>query len=344
MNALPTPPASIRRRGQRGLTLVELMVALAIGLVITLASVAALLMARQGYSSADDASQLRENARFAADLLQRIGVQAGFEDIAGGFDSTRPGEAALPSIQGFDNAVMPPDALPSTLAGDSRGGACGGVADTSCANGSDVLVVRYWGVSGLDGNPDGSMINCAGAAEGERLERAFSIFHVARSASGEPVLACTYCKAGTDCTAAADWMRAPIAQGVEGFQVLYGVDNVTPNTAPPAGDAGTDTVADRYLRASQLVVPGNAEATRDNWRRVRSLRIGLLFRGPTPQAVDRAATARTYNVLDGTDDRAASAPVYSDAADTGARLGVPADGRVRQGMVFTVHLRNTQGH
>jgi type IV pilus assembly protein PilW len=106
---------------------------------------------------------------------------------------------------------------------------------------------------------------------------------------------------------------------------------VTPGAAPPAGSTGTDSVPDRYLRASQLVVAGNALETANNWRRVRSLRIGLLFRGPPSSAIDRAATAQTYNVLG--DD-------FSVAADTLSQLPITADGRMRQQMVINVHLRN----
>ena len=63
-------------RAQAGLTLIELMVAMVISLVIVLAATAALLIARQGFTSVDAASQLRDSARFAQDVLQRLGVQA----------------------------------------------------------------------------------------------------------------------------------------------------------------------------------------------------------------------------------------------------------------------------
>ena len=80
-----------------------------------------------------------------------------------------------------------------------------------------------------------------------------------------------------------------------------------------------------------LVVAGNPAETTNNWRRVRSLRIGLLFRGPANAAVDNAATAQTYPVLgDG----------LSASADTLAQLVVPADGRMRQQIVLNIHLRN----
>jgi len=305
------------------LTLVELMVALVIGLIVAAAAVAALLVARNGFTTVDSTAQLRENARFTADLIQRLAVQGGFEDVAGRGFSVVPPADKPPAIQGYDDSILniadPPDQT-----NGSRTSGCGSYTDTSCLNGSDILMIRFWGTSpGADPTKaDGSMINCAGAAEPEGTDRATSIFHIVRSAAGEPTLACTYVNA------AGVWTTTALVPGVEAMQVLYGVDNVVPGTAPTGT---TDSVPDRYLRASQLVVAGDTVATLANWRRVRSLRIGLLFRSPVGAAQDRDASAATYNVLgDG----------FSSADDTKSQLTVPADGRVRQSMVFNIHLRN----
>jgi type IV pilus assembly protein PilW len=302
-------------RRQAGLTLVELMVAVVLGLLIAAASVAALIVARQGFKSVDSAAQMRENARFAASLIQRIAVQAGFENAAYGQITVNK----EPGLEGFDDALVDTSGwalAPTGLSSGSRSSGCGGVTDTSCRNGSDVLVVRYWGVSRA-GTADGTMINCAGMAEPEGTDRAYSIFHVARSAAGEPTLACTYRNPTSGV-----WATVPLVAGVEAFQVLYGTD---------VND--TDSVADQYLRASQLATTPTAVPA-DNWRRVRSLRIGLVIRGAAGDAVDRAATA------------AASMPVlgagFVDPADAGSGLTFAADGRLRQRLVFTVHLRNAQ--
>ena len=317
--------AGATRRAQAGMTLVELMVALVIGLVITAAAVAALIAARSGFGSVDSTTQMRENARFTADLIHRLVVQGGFEDVAGGQTSVVPPQGKAPALQGFDDSLVEAagGVLPGGLASGTRSSGCGGVTDTSCMNGSDVLVIQFYGTS-RGGVADGSMINCAGVAEPENLaRRATSIFHVVRSAAGEPTLACTYQDPVDD-----SWKTEPLVPGVEALQVLYGVDNVVPNTAPTGT---TDSVPDRYLRATELVVAGNAVATADNWRRVRSVRIGLLFRSQANDAIDRAAVAATHNVLgDG----------MSASADTLSQLTVPADGRMRQAMVFHVHLRN----
>ena len=332
-----------RRSRQRGLTLVELLVAVTLGLLVTLAAVASLLIGRQGFTSVDQSSQLRESSRFAASLIQRIVIQAGYEvHRNGSVDSEwryfcsgtglpcgdRNGDKN-PGVVGFDNALVGTLTLPTGLVSDNRPAGCGSVTDTSCLNGSDILAVRYWG-DGVAGAAvgDGSMINCSGASESDGPVPAYSIFHVARGASGEPTLACSY----RDSTGA--WRGpVPLMQGVEGFQVLYGVDNVAPGVVPPVGDTDTDQVPDRYLRASQLTVTGDPNATMDNWRRVRTVRIGLLLRGEPNSAIDRAATAQTYDVL---------GAGFTAGSDVGAGLNVPADGRLRQTMVFTVYLHNPQ--
>jgi type IV pilus assembly protein PilW len=334
--ALP-PHKRGRRWRQAGLTLVELMVALALGLLVAAACVAALIIARQGFTSVDSSAQLRENSRFAANLIERIGIQAGFENRVGGnntdwklFCATSACGVAgdmNPGIRGYDNAyILNATALPGGLAHGDRTTKCA-ATDTSCTNGSDVLMVRYWGdgrVGGATG--DGSMINCAGMAEQEGAVPAYSVFHVVRSASGEPVLSCSYRNPATSA-----WETVPLVEGVESMQLLYGVDNVTANAAPPPEDTGTDSVADLYLRASQLEVAGNAAATADNWRRVRTVRVGLLVRGGAGSAVERAS--RTYNVL---------GDAFVNASDIGSALAVAADGRLRQNVVFTVHMRNPQ--
>ena len=78
------PAVALTRAGRRtrGFTLIELMVSMVIGLLVVLAAVAALLVARNGFTATDAASQLRDNARFAVLALDRIGVQSGFKDVA----------------------------------------------------------------------------------------------------------------------------------------------------------------------------------------------------------------------------------------------------------------------
>ena len=65
-----------RFSAQSGLTLIELLIAMTLSTVITIAGVASLTMARQGFSSTDATSELENNARFATSVIQKIVIQA----------------------------------------------------------------------------------------------------------------------------------------------------------------------------------------------------------------------------------------------------------------------------
>lgn len=315
---------------QAGFTLIELMVALLISLLVVLAATAALLSAQRGYASVDSSAQLGDNARFAVDLVQRLALQAGYQDLTSSTITRQEAVLAtgvnpVPDVIGYNNAIVTTSSLPS-LTNGSRAGACGGSADTRCANGSDVLVLRFYGSSDITaGTADGSMINCAGQAEtaltGEDLNsRAYSIFYVdAQNAinNDEPTLMCAYRDSS------GSFQSVPLVSGVESFQVLYGLDGVAAD-----GTVGTATGAPSvWLRADQI-----GESNYAAWRRVRRVRIGMLLRGPANAAVDRAGTAKVYQPL---------GPDLASAGDVGTNLTVAtADGRVRRTAQFTLYLRN----
>lgn len=289
----------------RGLTLVELMVAMALGLLITLAAISTLLISQQGFRSVDATSQLRDNARFATDLIRRVVLQAGFLNteytVDRGHAFTLTSTNAEPNLKGFNNAKYSQGLVIGTtnsVATGSRG-----------LNGSDMLVIRYQiGSTSRDGIADGTMINCAGMSENQiptdRAERLTSVFHIDTSSSGEPSLMCTYRDevSGT-------WNTQPLIEGVEALQILYGTFGVTPNSAPTTPTASTVTPAsERYLRADQMVVSGNLSATNQNWARVRAVRIGMVMR--VPQVLPRLAMRRFSTFL----DKAASVPAMTPEA------------------------------
>lgn len=331
-----------RIRKQSGLTLLELLVALGLGLIVVAIAAAALLLGQQGYRAVDATTALRDRERFAADLISRVVVQAGYQDFGTANVVLRSSAKALgidpePDIYGWNNAVykVPDDLLLSSstkITTGNRPGDCGSVTDTSCLNGSDVLVVRFQGVSTASGGttPDNTMINCQGQGEAGLVsdnlnERAVSMFHVARGADGEPSLYCSYYNLNTGLWVAAQ----PIIEGVETLQLLYGTDGVTAATVPSTAATAQDSVADRWLRADQLTVSGNLAATRENWRRVRSVKVGMVLRAPVGSA--QQSTTATFAPL---------GSLYADNADVGSSLSVAADRRLRMVSNFTVHLRN----
>lgn len=325
------------RAGQAGLTLIELLVALVISSVIAIAAISALVVSRQGFSTVDASSQIRDNARFATDMLQRFGVQAGFNDFN---DATTvwPKDAAgkplgnpLANIRGFNNS--------RASATDPVNAATPRTLTTELGYGSDVLVLQYQTVAFASGSTfsDNSMIDCfgtppAGAPTGPGDRRA-NVIHVGVDNTGEPSLRCS-----TDTTP----VSQPIVRGVENFQVLYGVDGVT---AGVEATGPKSNIATNYLRADQLTVAVDPDGskTNANWRRVRSLRIGMVIRGPLGSA--QQALAQTYYPLGSGPSAAGGAPglALAAAADAGTAFTPPADSRLRQVVNFTIHLRNEQG-
>lgn len=337
---LPTTPL---RPVQGGFTMVELLVAMVISLLIALAAISALTVTRQGFTAVDTSSQLRDNGRFISDLIQRLGVQSGFKDTLYAAYPAPPATSAYatdpaPNITGFNNALAsasdPLNAFTARVTGVD-------------GYGSDILILRYQAAETFPGSgvSDRSMIDCMGksaaAPAAGRYDRIASVLHVRLSTGGEPALMCTTFNPATG----APNNPEPIISGVENFQVLYGVDGVTAGVAPPATPSAVqnDTVPESYLRADQLVVAGNAIATNANWRRVRSMRIGIVLRGPVNSAQDRSA--QTYYPFGPAPDSSGGAKgsALSSSNDKGTVFAPGADGRLRQVVTFTVHLRNEQG-
>lgn len=328
------------------MTLVELLVAMAVGLIVVLAAVSALTVARRGFITVDAASQLRDSGRFATDLIQRIGIQTGYRDVVFAARQRKTPADPAPNISGFNNATLSA-ANPLTAS----------VARTSSVvgYGSDILILRYQASqlhtlsedATLKTVSDQTMIDCAGNPistvmdldnPAARDERMASVFHVDVK-QGEPTLMCTY----PDPAAPGTFKTVSLVQGVEQFQVLYGVDGVTPGTAPAAG-AAEPNLPTRYLRADQMIVPGDAAGTNANWRRVRSIRIGMVLRSAT--GASQTNTSANFYPFGVAKDSATSLNVgsaFKSTNDIGTEFVAPADSRLRQNVSFTIHLRNFQG-
>ncbi|QXZ10155.1 PilW family protein [Comamonas sp. Y33R10-2] len=327
------------RARQHGLTLVELMVAMVLALLISMAAAGALFIARQGFTNVDAAAQLRDNGRFAQDLLQRIGTQAGFKSLQ--FAATSQptstdgiSDTPAPNVFGLNNASR---TISNTWdAGTTR-------ASGSVGYGSDILVLRYQvSTSAVSSTTsDGTMIDCMGisptAIPTDRQDRIVSILHIG-VANGEPSLMCSRSDTG-----AANYDSQPLVQGVENFQVLYGVDGIAPgNSTVPIPASTADSVPERYLRADQLTVTGNTAATTANWQRVRSIRIGMVLRARAGSAIDK--TTQTFYPLGEAKSSSSgtAGSAFEASNDPGTTFTPAVDGRLRQVVTFTIHLRNYQ--
>lgn len=300
-------------RRQRGLTLAELMVAMALGLAVLLGAGALLVSSTRAHAALVEAAGMDDSGRYAMDALARAVRMASHADWE---RVPAPDPHAPARIAGLDAASL------------SHSGAAIDAPLLDAVNGSDVLALRFPG-SGAAPDGDGATVDCAGFPV-HRDEEGWSIFFVARNAQGEAELRCKY-------RGAAGWSSDAVAGGVDSFQVLYGLD----------GDE--DGAPERYLNASALaaldagllltgMTPDERARelrARTHWKRVTTVRVALLLRGPRLEA---GLGEAVVHALFGPDHGAA----FSDA-DRGTRLaeaqlGEGSGARMRKVYGVTVAL------
>ena len=311
----------VGRALQRGVTLVELLIAMAIALVVVLAATAAFVGSQRLFTVDADAQAVEESLRFASTVVRTVARQAGYADYAPDYQSP---DGAATVTSGANMPASSNDSLDLDLVGasDTRVSGVGdsyGAHNTRGVNGSDSLRIRFFGRSrpGGDGTePDGAMIDCMGFAQpgpsaGKPVssDRAWSFFYVAEAADKEPELYCKYRASKTG-----PFQAQPLARGIEVFKVVYG------------HDVNGDGAPEHWMDAAQLeAMAASEDKVADEWRKVVGLRIGMVARS----AHARGASQGTEEVL---------YPLGTDFSELNFRP--PADGRLRRVATFTVMLRN----
>lgn len=284
------------RRHARGLSLVELVVALVLASLMALAAFAALLVARQGFTANTSAEHMREDARFVASVMERVTEQAGFQPWRG----TSP------------NNDLAHDAMSCPIFGRRAVGAasdaqrpesCTSLVGVPTASGSEVLEVRARTSPG----PGSETLNCDGRVTDQPDTVFFNRFSVENDADGSPAL---FCYVGQIGDGAPPANRILMTRNVEHLRALYGVA------------AGTDAAPTmQYKRADQMSAA--------DWRRVRTLRVGLIVRGAQGSAGPAEPASTDFHPL---------GPV------AGETITIAADGRLRLVHTFTVQLYNPVRH
>lgn len=326
----PNRSNQIYPKKQSGLTLVELMISVTIGLLVVLAATGLVISTKALFVSQTDGNDTQDTARFGLDNISRSLRQVGYVN----YDFTNSPQIT-PDIAGADLAGMDANSVSATSDDISS-------PLNTAVNFSDVLAVRFYG-SGNTGNGDGTMSNCAGfsvpapvSVNTADQDRGWSIYYVANDANNEPELVCKYYDA-----VSGKWSAQAIINGVESFQVLYGLDTSTP----------TDGLANKYLTAadinaldSALVLTGTTAADKAKdlnrktfWKKILIVKVALLVRGKENARAD--ATTSTYNLF-GADY--ATANSTNDKGTTIKEADLPADTlkRIRKVYSATVQLRN----
>lgn len=307
--------ARFRPRRQAGVGLVELMVTMLLGALITAGVISLFNANRQSFRLQDNISLAQEQGSFALEFISRDLRRAGYPgatNFVGGFDadfSLNDQVVTLPQTVG--GATVSVDFVNDQLALIYEPNRFS--AQTTCTGdpvpaGTALISNRYW----LRPTADNSELElvCQGfaitASEGNIT---------ARDAIGQP---------------------QALISGVDSFQVLYGVD-LTPSSlsacAPSARQPNLyvpgNVLAAAY--AAVMAIPSTSCPT-EFWvsraQMVRSVRIALLMRTPVDVDAPERDDLR-FTLL--------------DRVLTEANFPIIADGRVRRVFMTTVAIRNSGG-
>jgi type IV pilus assembly protein PilW len=300
-----------------GFSLIELMISLTIGLVITIAAMSAYLGAAGASKMSDAQSRMNEDAQAALNLLTQQLRMVGTNPVQGNradafrhnpvFDptyiggtstaygttsfTTSPGTHTLSafSIRGCDGTfsnVTTTAALTSLT--------CGGGTTTL----PDSIAVSYE-ADKYNTSPSGGLAtDCVGSSlpvvaatftSGTSTTASFAVadnrFYIASSGASVPSL---YCKGSNSST-------QPLVENVEDMQFLYGTVSTTDTSA-------TATVAG-YLTADKVTTEINMAALASDaarWGKVLTVRVCIVVRSENPVAPDAASAS--YIQCDGSRD------------------------------------------
>ena len=265
MKNLPDLPVQVPGR-QSGFSLIELMIAMVLGLLLMVVISQLFLTSKRNFSATDDSARVQENIRFASQLLTRHLRLAGYRGKA-----TDPtiGTANIPGVFPPAFTPLPPVANTSTsgLFGTDGGGAV-----------SDSIKIRFQGsgagTSGArvnaattfmtadDAGADGLVVDCRGYKVDANLI-SFNQYSIATGANGSNALFCN---------------GSEIVSDVDNMQILYGEE--------------TDVSLSDINYGPNYYVAAGSVANMDN---VTSVKIALLFR--SPNATSDVTISKTYNLL-----------------------------------------------
>jgi type IV pilus assembly protein PilW len=344
MTSQITTMATKRRQG--GIGLVEIMISLVLGLLVTGAIVQIYLTTKRQNDMQTSLTGRQESARFAAQIIQRDAQMAGFRGCLRDLGTVK-NTLNTPTdflydygqhVVGFDNAAGLPGSITNVVAGtdvltlrtlDDPGIVlaanmasssanpviAAGLDPAPLANGDIALVADCTGASVFQlktYNPGtGALVRAGATGPGNA-----SLNLGRRYSAGAQVFRLRtttyYISESASGTGPALWRRvglAPaqeLAEGIENMQVLYGEDT------------DTDQAPDVYRTAAEITAAGG-------WGRVVSLQVALLAAGTQDRVAD--ADERTFTLLD-------------EVVDPTAGGTVASDGRLRRVLTFTVAMRN----
>ena len=199
---MATQTAYAHRVHQSGFSMVELMVALAIGSMLTLVVAQLFANTRSTNRSQEEAARMQENTRFALATIGRTVRLAGYKSNPNATTTTIFPVATAPALTGSDVA----------------------------SPGSDTLIVRFQGSGTAAGAADNTVLDCLGTAVAPDYTGtntfSYNRFSISAGANGNNALFCQTNSA--DPTAGTE-----LVSGIDAMQVLFGEDTSSPTDSVP---------------------------------------------------------------------------------------------------------------
>ena len=252
---------------QTGLTLIELMISMAIGLVVISAALGVMVSNKSAFTFAGNEVRIQENGRFSGSYLKSYIKLAGFTDA---FDPVKAGQP------GLDEVIYP-----------ASMGCTGGMAGNCSIDGpvTDRLTMSYH-VPSQEIALNNNFVTCNGFVV--TAANAGAVFHVADSFYMNVPNNTLECQSFNLSNGVNVPLGPPLVLtgGIGGFQVLYGVYTDT--------DAETVAVNQQlvYMNATQFAAVPSL-----NSARVRSIKYAMLMASDTNTG-DTTQVTDTYFLLD----------------------------------------------
>ena len=262
---------------QRGVTLIEMMIALVLSLVLVAGVGTVYLSSKRNYQSRDQLSLINETGRVALETLRNHLEHAGY---------STPQKLPLPPSNDGNYFYVSGDELSAGSCGTLKTNSLNAIKSTATSDNDgntgldfgDTISIRFIGDATLFEDAIGSVLDSACYAGATSLESSliYNGFRIATDTNTKDSLGNKvpiFYAAGSN----ANVSIQPIVNGVQNMQFLYGVDN------------DLDGKVDYFANAT--TVTANAV-----WTRVISIKVALLVRSIEP--VLEVNTAQSYNLLD----------------------------------------------
>jgi len=290
------------RSGNKGFSLVELMVGMLLGLILIGGAVSIYLASKQSYVEVEQVAILTENARFAeqimADSLRHVGFlgevspdRVDYSDLdatsvpvdcndpaeAGAYDLSRLAFAATTDT--FDcitdgkpdtDVLVIKHVLPQPISDSPRDDGSGGDSNPgngvidSLQDGRVYVMTNNVGGQLFDGAAPPTITTGGAFPDGTAWEYQYEVFYIRQPTPADVPWLSRRLLSYNAATSTMEFVTEDLAEGVEGLRLLFGYDG--------DGDGEVDTYS------------SHADIDGDNWLNVESVEVFMLVRNATEDA------------------------------------------------------------